>query len=294
MSEYLSHRFRSADGRLDLFARDYRPDDRADGGVGEGLPLLLMHGLTRNSADFEPLVPHLSGRRLIVPDQRGRGLSDYDDDPALYRLDIYVADMFALMDGLGIDRFGIVGTSMGGLMGMVMAAFQPARIAALALNDIGPVVDDEGMERIRGYVGPRKEPAKSWEEMAERFKAVNAQAFLDFGQDDWLAFARRTSRQDGDLVVTAFDPAISQGISAENDAVVPDNLWPVWDAVSTVPALVIRGAVSDLLSAETVSEMARRHEAAFASTEVPLRGHAPLLDEPAALAALLPFLQVHS
>ncbi|RVQ69332.1 alpha/beta hydrolase [Croceicoccus ponticola] len=299
MKSYEEHRYRSADGRLGLFARDYPSVRGTDGDAGErqergGLPLLLMHGLTRNAADFEPLAPHLADYRLIVPDQRGRGLSDYDDDAANYRIDVYVADMFALLADLGIDRFGIVGTSMGGLIGMVMAAIAPQRVAALALNDIGPVIDEAGLDRIRAYVGGSPSPAADWAEMAGRFARVNGAAFPEFGDAEWLAFARRTSRETADGIVTAYDPAIAKGLTPETDAVVPTDLWPVWDMVTKVPVLVVRGGLSDLMSAETMDEMARRHDAAFEPVVVPNRGHAPLLDEPEVLAALPPFLCAHA
>ena len=293
MKGYRAHRFRSADGRLELFARDY-PEALGDGPVGprsgagarEGIPLLLMHGLTRNSADFEPLVPHLAGRyRLVVPDQRGRGLSQYDPQAGNYDVDVYVRDMFALMDGLGIGRFGIVGTSMGGLIGMTMAAEAPGRVAALVLNDVGPEIEERGLERIRGYVGPC-EPARDWAEAAGRIATVNAVAFPGFAQADWLAFARRTCRETDAGIVAAYDPAITAGI--------PDNLWQLWDKVSALPVLVIRGAISDLLSQAAVAAMRRRHAGHFGAIDVRDRGHAPLLDEPKALAALLPFLHEHA
>lgn len=289
MAEYNSHRFRSADGRLDLFARDYPAAD----GAGEGLPLLLMHGLTRNSADFEPLIPHLSGHRLIVPDQRGRGLSEHDDKSDQYRIDVYSGDMFALMGGLGIERFGIVGTSMGGLIGMIMGALAPAKIAALVLNDVGPVLEEGGLDRIRNYVGPRA-PAADWDEAASRIAAVNAEAFPDFGAEDWMAFARRTCVEDGSGVSSAYDPAIAKGLDPDDDAVVPGDLWPVWQALDKMPVMAVRGALSDLFSAETVAEMDKRHSGPFEAVTVPNRGHAPLLDEPEVLAAIGPFLQTHA
>src|SRR5690606_262658 len=129
MAQYTPRTYAAASGDLKLFAREY---------PGEGTPLLLMHGLTRNSADFEPLAEALAGRnRLIVPDQRGRGLSASDPEPANYRPDVYARDMFALLDHLGIERVGLIGTSMGGLMAMLMAAMQPGRVGAIVLNDIG-------------------------------------------------------------------------------------------------------------------------------------------------------------
>ncbi|WP_305098000.1 alpha/beta fold hydrolase [Croceibacterium aestuarii] len=278
---YREHRYASADGRLRLFARDYG---------GEGPPLLLLHGLTRNSADFEPLAAHLAPRyRLIVPDQRGRGLSDHDPQPASYRPDVYAQDMAALLGGLGIGRCGVIGTSMGGLMAMIMAATDPARIPAIVLNDVGPALDPAGLARIAGYVGAGSAFA-SWDEAAQACAASNAVAFPGFGRDDWLAFARRTCREDaGGRVAFAYDPAIARGFEGQGEVAPPD-LWPLWEAISATPVLAIRGALSDLLSAATVAEMEQRHAGPFEHAEVPERGHAPLLDEPAAVAAIEAFL----
>jgi pimeloyl-ACP methyl ester carboxylesterase len=277
-----AHRFRSADGRLDLHARIY---------PGDGPPLLLMHGLTRNSADFDPLVEHLSGRyRLIVPDQRGRGLSDWDPDPVNYRPDIYAADMFALLDGLGIERAGFVGTSMGGLVAMIMGTLQPSRAALIILNDVGARLETAGLERIQSYVGSAA-PVRSWDEAAQVCAANNASAFPGFGSNDWLAFAQRTCRENtAGEIAFAYDPAIAESIKGTQPQTVPAELWPLWDALSTIPVLTVRGALSDLLSAATVAEMAARHAGPFVQAEVSGRGHAPLLDEPAALSAILSFL----
>ncbi|RZK00426.1 MAG: alpha/beta hydrolase [Novosphingobium sp.] len=279
------HRYRSACGRLELYARVYE---------GEGPALLLMHGLTRNSADFEPLAAHLAGRyRLVVPDQRGRGISAYDPDPDNYRPDVYAADMFALLDDLGIASAGLIGTSMGGLMAMIMAATQPARVPAMVLNDVGPRIEAAGLARIQGYVGPTGDAA-GWAEAAARCAAINGAAFPDFAEADWLAFARRTCAEmpEGRLRL-AYDPAIAASVKGDNPATVPPDLWPLWDMLAALPVLVIRGALSDLLSAETVAEMGDRHAGPFAAVSVPKRGHAPMLDEPAALAAITRFLEEH-
>lgn len=283
------HRYRSACGKLDLFARDY------PGREGVALaPLLLMHGLTRNSADFEPLIERLDPRyRLIVPDQRGRGLSQWDDDPANYRPDIYAADMFALLDDLGIERAGLIGTSMGGLMAMAMGALQPLRVPAIVLNDIGPHVEKAGLDRIQGYVGPR-EACTTWEEATRRCEAINASALPGLSAQDWLDFARRTCIEQADgTIAFAYDPAIADGFSSDGAQVVPPDLWPLWEMLRDMPVLVIRGALSDLLSAATVAEMGRRHTGPFDRVEVPERGHAPLLGEPAAVDAIAAFLRRH-
>ena len=283
---YRGHRYRSADGRLTLFARDY---------PGEGAPLLLMHGLTRNSADFEPLAAHLAGKyRLIVADQRGRGLSEHDPDPAHYRPDVYAADMWALLDSLEIGKAGLIGTSMGGLMAMIMGAVDAARVSVIVLNDVGPEIMAEGLERIRSYVGGGGGVLRDWREAADRCAAINGQAFPDFVRADWLIFARRTctERPDGGIAF-AYDPAISSSVQGPEPATVPPDLWPLWDMLSDIPILLIRGALSDLLSPETAATMARRHGGAFTRVDIANRGHAPMLDEPAAVAAITDFLDRH-
>lgn len=285
---YREHRYCSADGRLDLFARDYP----AAAGSESRNPLLLMHGLTRNSADFEPLIAHLGGdaRRMIVPDQRGRGLSAHDPDPANYRPDIYVADMWKLLDELEVDRVICIGTSMGGLMAMVMGAQKPERISGIVLNDVGPEVSEEGLDRIRSYVGPSDAMA-NWEEAAIRCHAINASALIGYDDDDWMAFARRTCRElpDG-RVVFAYDPAIAGGMEEDDPGTVPPDLWALWDALGSIPILTIRGAHSDILSPATLGKMVERREGGFAYVQVPDRGHAPILDEPMAVAAIRAFL----
>ncbi|PNU02539.1 alpha/beta fold hydrolase [Novosphingobium guangzhouense] len=285
--DYRVHHYRSADGRLDLVARDYP--------AAAGKPvLLLMHGLTRNSADFEPLVNRLAGTyRILVPDQRGRGMSQWDPDATQYRPDVYALDMLALLDGLGIARAALVGTSMGGLIAMVMHALRPELVQAVVFNDIGPVLDPAGLRRIQGYVGPAG-AMTDWAEAAARTRAINAPAFPDYGQAQWDAFARRLACENADGTVSfAYDPAISQSISGDDPQTVPPDLWPLWDLLDAVPVLAVRGALSDLLSVQTVQDMAHRHSGFYATAEVPRVGHAPLLDEPVALAAVKTFLEEH-
>ncbi len=285
---FSAHYFRSADGRLRLFARDYAATPNAD----PATPLLMMHGLTRNAADFEPLIELLgqTNRRIIVPDQRGRGLSEADSDPTNYRPDIYVADMWSLLDKLGIDKLICIGTSMGGLMAMMMGTQQPQRIVAIVLNDVGPEVSEEGLNRIRSYVGP-SEPMANWDQAAAQCRAINSSALLDFEADDWMNFAKRTCRElpDG-RVEFAYDRAIAKGMEPDNTTAVPPDLWSMWDGLRDIPILTIRGGHSDILRAETVAEMRRRRDGKMAFAEVPLRGHAPILDEDAAVTALQSFL----
>ena len=279
MSAYEEVAFAGVDGAT-LYARDYG---------GDGPAVLCMHGLTRNSKDFEGLAPHLSPRwRLIVPDQRGRGRSAYSADPGQYATPVYVEDMWALLAHLQVDRFGVIGTSMGGIMGMAMAATQPARMWGLVMNDIGAVIDAKGIARIKSYVGGAP-PAKDWPEAAARARGINGAAHPDFTDDDWMAMARRLFRDDGPAGISlAYDPAIAEGMARME--VAPSEMWPLFEATAATPKLVIRGELSDLLSAETVAEMQRR-EPGLEALNVPRVGHVPTLAEPAVVAAILRFLE---
>lgn len=280
---YKDHFYRSGDDRLTLYARIYESD---------GPPLLLMHGLTRNSADFEGLAAHLAGKyRLIIPDQRGRGRSDYDPDPANYIPATYVVDMMALIDSLRLGQVGLIGTSMGGLMAMMMAAMEPERFNSLILNDIGPVVQQDGLDRIQSYVGTLP-PFDSWQEAADHCRKVHGETMVGYDEQDWLGFARRTCREQPDgHIVFAYDPAIAQGLSGNEQTAVPPDLWPMWDILTAMPTLIIHGALSDIISPVTIAEMQSRHSGAITAVEIADRGHAPMLDEPAAVAAIRQFLQ---
>lgn len=255
------------------------------------MTVLCLHGLTRNAADFEELAEHLADRyRVVVMEQRGRGESDFDPVPANYHLGTYVADAMTLLDELGLDRVAVIGTSMGGLMAMSMAGTAPARFAGLVINDIGPVVEPPGLARIRGYVG-KGGPVRSWDDAVTATRVNNEAAFPDLTDDAWLAFARRLfrARADGSLA-PAYDPAIAEPLNADESAAVPPDLWPLFDALAGLSMLVIRGALSDILSARTVEEMGRRH-GDLVAVEVPARGHAPLLTETPALTAIDAFLE---
>jgi pimeloyl-ACP methyl ester carboxylesterase len=242
-------------------------------------------------ADFEFIAGHLSARyRVIAADQRGRGKSQWDPETANYRPTTYVADMFALLDHLAIERVAVIGTSMGGIMAMIMGAMQPARLAGLVLNDIGPEVPASGMNRLRRTLNDRK-PSATWADAAVQARRLNEMAFPDYGEDQWAAFARRTYVEDRDgRPVAAFDPAILEGLNETDPSAVPPDLWAQWQLLGAIPILAIRGAVSDIISAETLSSMAARHPNLTAVT-VANRGHAPMLDEPAAVAAIDEFLK---
>ncbi len=284
MAGYSDVTFPSADKRLTLYARDYgAPFDEAPA-------VLCLHGLTRNSADFEWIAAHLSDRyRVIVADMRGRGRSEWDPVPVNYNPGVYVQDVLGLLDQLGIARAILIGTSMGGLMAMVMGLVARDRMRAVVINDVGPDIEAAGLARIASYTGKTQPPA-TWADAAKTAQFINEVAFPDYGPDDWMAFARRLFRDEGGVPVPAYDPGIAAGLKPQSDApVAPPDLWPMWDALSGLPILAIRGALSDLLSPATLDKMAAHH-AGMVSVTVPNRGHAPMLDEPEAVSAIDAFL----
>ena len=182
----------------------------------------------------------------------------------------------------------LVGTSMGGLMSMVMCHQHPDRVVGVILNDVGPVVEAEGLARIQSYVG-KGGPVDDWDAAATVVRANNAVAYPDWGEADWHAMARQLFVEEQGKLRLAYDPAISQPLNTEQASAVPTDMWPVFDAMVAVPTLVVRGEASDILSAATVAEMHARHPG-LDSVEVLGRGHAPTLDEPEAVTAIDNFL----
>ena len=285
-SAFVDRRWTSPDG-LSLYARDYAP---AAGPARP--PVIAIHGLTRNSADFEAIAPLLaqSGRRVLAVDVRGRGLSDRAPDPMTYTPDVYARDILALMDQAAIDRAVFVGTSMGGLITMALTTMRPKAVVAAILNDIGPEVAPEGLARIAAYSGQPVEIG-SWTDAADYAKRINAVAFPHYTDADWDAFAHRIFRQQPDgRIDLDYDPDIAVPIRAAGaKALVPD-LWPMFRRLAKKkPTLLVRGATSDLLSAD-IAERMKKAAPAMAYVEVPGVGHAPMLDEAEARAAIFEFL----
>jgi len=276
----------TADG-LKLYVRDYAPLQPQT-----GLPVVCLHGLTRNARDFEVVAARIAalGRRVLVPDVRGRGRSDYDPDPAHYVPAVYAQDVLRLLDTLETPKAVFLGTSMGGIITMLVAATAPERVAAAMLNDVGAKLGEEGVRRISAYVGAAK-PAATWAGAAAAVKAVNLVAFPDREDDDvfWETLARRTWRERADGALEAdYDPHIALAFSSSDTAPVLD-MTPLFLPLKDKPVLLIRGALSDLLPADVVAYM-RDLKPDLAVAEVPHVGHAPLLDEPEAWDALLDFL----
>ena len=280
---WTEHRVALADG-IGLHCRDYPGPATADARP----PVLCLPGLTRNCRDFEPLALHLAARhRVLTPDLRGRGRSDHDPHWRRYRLDVYVADMSALLDALGVAQVVVVGTSLGGLIGMFLAAGHRARVAGLVLNDIGPELDPRGMLRIATGVGTARAVA-TWAEAAADARAANEMALPDLDEAAWLRFARAVYREEAPgRIVRDMDPMIGRALR-EPSASTPD-FWAAFASLDGLPMLSIRGELTDLLSEETFARMRARHPD-MQACRVPGRGHAPTLDEPESRAALDRFL----
>jgi pimeloyl-ACP methyl ester carboxylesterase len=273
--------WQSHDG-LRLYSRVYPgPEARAP-------TVLCLHGLTRNSRDFEDLAPHLKRRfRVVAPDLRGRGFSARDPQFQNYQPAVYVQDIVALLDRLEASNVAVIGTSLGGMLAMMLGFGQPGRIAGMVLNDVGPEVDPVGVERIKQYAG-RLPPAGSWGVAVAQTQVMFGDAWPDLPEDRWPALARRGFRENAAGVVEVdADPGIGTALRAAA-AAAPD-LWPLWQALRSVPMLAIRGARSDILSAAVFARM-KRENPGLEQLEVANRGHVPLLDEPECVAALDGFL----
>ena len=293
--------YTGSDG-LALYARDYAaagPDTASSSGAAAlagaaaaRLPVICIHGLTRNSADFDEFAPIVAGlgRRVLALDVRGRGESARDPDLEHYTPQVYADDVEALMDRLGIARAVFVGTSMGGLITMTLAARKVERIAAAVLNDIGPVISHKGLERIAAYVGRQSRPA-TWEEAAAAIKDINACAFPGLDDADWDKWARRAFAPDASgRLALRYDPGIAKAMQTGKLRTSSPGLRKGFRRLAqSCPVLLVRGQLSDLLEPRQADWM-RRQAPGMAVVEVPGVGHAPMLTEPEALAAITRFL----
>jgi len=295
--DHTQHRFQSDDG-LSLFYRDYGSSDHV---------LICLPGLTRNSKDFAELALHYASEwRVITPDFRGRGQSDRDPVPSRYQHLTYTNDTWKLIDGLGIQSFAVLGTSLGGLIAMLMAAQQPKRLRGIVLNDIGPVVPDEAVSRITQYVG-RIPPEPNWQAAAARVREVYATTFPNRPDSFWLSHAHLSMRETSSgSIVPDMDPAIGRvlrknyrlvkmvrflrrfGLVKNAAELIRNGYWQQFCKMN-MPVLLLHGADSDVLPDETVEKM-QAVQPKMETITVADRGHAPFLDEPEALAAIDGFL----
>ena len=278
--------FVSAPDGLKLHVRRYGPID------APGSPVVCLPGLTRTVADFEELAAALATdraepRQVFVLDYRGRGQSDYDRDPANYSVQVEVADLIAVLTALGIGPAVFVGTSRGGIITMVLAVARPTAIAGVVLNDIGPVIEGKGLMRIKGYVGRMPQP-KSFAEGAEILRRLFDAQFPKLDTAGWLKAAHRSWQERNGRLHPVYDVRLARTLKD----IGPDQplpvLWKEFDALARLPLMVIRGANSDILSAETLAAMqARRTE--LGVLIVPDQGHAPLLAEPDVIGEIAKF-----
>ena len=277
MAGYDNRWWQSADG-VRLHARDYPG--------GSGLPpIVCLPGLTRNARDYHLLAERLAPDwRVIAVDFRGRGESGAAKDPASYVPETYVADVEAMLTNLAVERFVAVGTSLGGLVTMMLAQAAPGRIAGAVLNDVGPEIEAAGLQRIRGYVG-RASSFPTWMHAARAVAEANRDVHLGFGIEDWLAMAKRLYRlTPSGKIVLDYDLKIAEPFKTFDGAAPPD-LWPALDTLRGAPALVVRGERSDVLSPATAARMVAALPASELVT-VPATGHAPTLAEPEAFEAV--------
>lgn len=285
MSEFKEVRFTSTDG-LSLYGRVYGRDET-------GTPIVVcLAGLTRNSRDFHGLAAKLAtdGFRVVTIDSRGRGNSEFAKNIADYNVVTEAEDVLAGLAALGIEHAAFIGTSRGGLLIHVLAAMRPTVMRAVVFNDIGPVIELDGLFQIRGYLG--QAPAlTSWDEAATVQKALHSKAFPALSDDDWMRHSKAIYRQDATgKIVPDYDPQIAQTLAGlKADAQLPP-LWTQFDGLKHLPLMILRGENTRLLSQKTFDEMLARHPASTGIT-VPGQGHAPMLDTGMLPAQISKFLK---
>lgn len=270
----MTRHFKTSDGLSIAF------DDQ-----GRGPALLCLPGLTRNREDFDTVLGLARRLRLIRLDYRGRGASD-PADWSTYTVAREAQDVIELIDHLNLPQTAILGTSRGGLIAMLLAATHHDRLTGVLLNDIGPVIEPQGLAAIAGYVGVRPDYA-DFDAGAVALQKAYAAGFPDVSLSQWVVFARRIYRQTRDGLDLRYDPALRESVLASLGTTT--DLWPLFDALADLPVAVLRGENSDLLSAETLAEMHRRHPHLQSAT-VRGRGHVPFLDEPESTALIDAFL----
>lgn len=276
----------SASDGLKLHAREYGPP------VGGLTPVVCLPGLTHNAAAFHELAQVLSSgqraRRVLCVDYRGRGLSEEDRDWRRYTIPVELDDVLQVLTAAGIAEAIFVGTSRGGLITMALAAQRPAMIRGIVLNDIGPVIEVRGLVRIKAYLGKLPAP-QNYDQAIDILRGLFAAQFPALTADDWLAMAQGTWRDENGRLVLGYDPDLMK-ILEEIDAETPMTpLWTLFEALKGVPVLALRGANSDLLSAETLTQMARLHPG-LQSITVAGQGHPPMLRGRELLARIAGFL----
>lgn len=256
-------------------------------------PILCLPGLTRNGRDFYPFAQAMAGdaacpRSVITIDARGRGGSDRDPDESRYTVPVEAGDVLAVMDALGIEKADFVGTSRGGLILHILAAQALPRLGRLVLNDIGPVIETEGLRQIQAYLDPSAPPL-SRADVVSALKRVHGPSFPALDEADWVDMADALYRQEGERLVADYDPAIARQTRALDLSQPLPDLWALYDLMGPLPLAVIRGEHSALLSVDTVEAM-RRHHPGLTVIEAAGQGHAPLLHRADVIGPLRAFL----
>lgn len=281
---YRSH-FVSAPDGLKLHVREY--GDPAT----TRIPVLCLAGLTRNAQDFAVLAEALAarGHRVIAPDYRGRGRSDRDPDPARYDIPVELEDTFAVCTALGVHEAAIVGTSRGGLLAMAMGAAKPEFLRGVVLNDVGPILEIDGLRKIAAYVG-KIAPPQNWDEAIATLKAIQLEAFPALAEEDWRALAEGSFVEQDGRLVSSYDPALMNGLAKLDLSQPLPPLWVYFEAIAHVPVLALRGEHSLLLSQDTFTAMAERHPC-LTPLLIRGQGHAPLLRDALSIDAIVSFIE---
>ena len=260
--------------------------------VASALPVVCLPGLARTAADFHPLATALAAdpvnpRLVLALDYRGHGQSQYDRNHKNYAIRVALADLSAVLAALEITSAIFVGTSLGGLLAMMLAALPPIAVTGVILNDIGPVLEPAGLMRIKSYVG--KLPiARNFKEGAEILRWLFEAQFTKLSPQDWIAFAQRTWREDDSTLVPTHDPKLARALRRVSLEHLP-TLWDQFDALARIPLMAIRGANSDMLARSTLNEMLARRDQ-LEVVVVPDQGHAPLLAEPKVIRRVAAFV----
>jgi pimeloyl-ACP methyl ester carboxylesterase len=276
--------FTARDG-LRLYSRHYKAP------ASTLRPVVCLAGITRNSKDFHVIARALSTdpirpRNVYTIDTRGRGRSEHAPDPKQYAVPIEMLDVIDFITLRGLADVALIGTSRGGIISMVMAAVQPSAIGCVVLNDIGPVIEMDGLSRIAGYIGRIPLP-HSWEDAGRIVRDMNAKQFTRVTEQEWIEIARQFFNEKDGKPTSGYDPKLSAALSVLDGPMKP--LWPQFEALKRVPVMVLRGENSDILSVATVEEMRRRHPMITAHT-VRWEGHAPFLRDAHTINEIANFL----
>jgi pimeloyl-ACP methyl ester carboxylesterase len=278
-AQYTDGYWQSSDG-LKLHYRDYGAHHS---GPKSKPPILCLPGLTRNTRDFAHVAERLAGDwRVICVELRGRGESAYAKDPATYNPMMYVQDIVLLLTELKLKNFISFGTSLGGILTMLLAATKPGMIKAALINDIGPVIETAGLDRIKSFVG-KSQSWPTWTHAARWFAETQGAIFPHYDLQNWIGMAKRICRLTAQgRIVFDYDMKLSEPMKTDDQAI---DLWPLYQALGDVPVAVLRGGTSDLFSDATAKKMAKVLPNAKLTT-VPNVGHAPMLDEGASIKAI--------